>query len=74
MIKKLLPDYTVKNVAVLDEKFYTERAIKAVIFDIDNTLVAHTEPTPPEDVLKYFALLEKWDIKNAIVSNNSIER
>ena len=74
MIKKLLPDYTVKNVAVLDEKFYTERAIKAVIFDIDNTLVAHTEPTPPENVLEYFALLDKWGIKYAIVSNNSIER
>lgn len=74
MIKKLLPDYTVKNVAVLDEKFYTEHAIKAVIFDIDNTLVAHTEPTPPENVLKYFALLDKWSIKYAIVSNNSKER
>ncbi len=74
MIKKLLPDYTVRNVAVLDENFYSERAIKAVIFDIDNTLVAHTEPTPPENVLEYFALLGKWGIKYAIVSNNTKER
>ena len=65
MTKKLLPDYTVKNVSVLDEKFYKDHGISAVIFDIDNTLVAHTEPTPPQNVLDYFELLEKWDIKYA---------
>lgn len=74
MIKKLLPDFTVKNVHVLDEKFYKDRGIKAVIFDIDNTLVAHTEPTPPEDVCEYFELLKKWGIKYSIVSNNTVER
>ena len=74
MIKKLLPDYTVKNVAALDESFYISRGIRAVIFDIDNTLVAHTEPTPPKNVLIYFLLLESWGIKYAIVSNNSVER
>ncbi|MBE7052366.1 MAG: YqeG family HAD IIIA-type phosphatase [Ruminococcaceae bacterium] len=74
MIKKLLPDYTVKNVALLDESFYKAHGISAVIFDIDNTLVAHTEPTPPQNVLDYFELLEKWDIKYAIVSNNNHER
>lgn len=74
MIKKLLPDYTVKNVDALDESFYKSRGIRAVIFDIDNTLVAHTEPTPPKNVLSYFSLLESWGIKYAIVSNNSVER
>lgn len=74
MIEKLLPDYTVKNVAMLDQKFYTDNGIKAVIFDIDNTLVAHTEPTPPDNVLAYFELLDKWGIKFSIVSNNTIER
>ena len=74
MIKKLLPDYTVKNVAALDEAFYKDRGIKAVIFDIDNTLVAHTEPTPPDNVLEYFEFLKSIGIKYAIVSNNSVER
>ncbi len=74
MIKKLLPDFTVKNVHLIDEKFYKDHGIKAVIFDIDNTLVAHTEPTPPENILEYFELLGKWNIKYSIVSNNSIER
>ena len=70
----LLPDVTVKNVALLDEAFYMERGIKALIFDIDNTLVAHTEPTPPENVLSYFNLLKEWGIRYSIVSNNSHER
>lgn len=73
-MKKLLPDITVKNVHILDEKFYKDRKIKAVIFDIDNTLVAHTEPTPPDDVLEYFASLKEWGIKYSIVSNNTVER
>lgn len=74
MIKKLLPDICVKNVHMLDEDFYEKKNIKGVIFDIDNTLVAHTEPTPPEDVLEYFKKLKDWGVKYAIVSNNSRER
>ena len=74
MINKLLPDVTVKNVHCLDKAFYEKNNIKGVIFDIDNTLVAHTEPTPPLDVLEYFQLLKEWDIKYAIVSNNTVER
>ena len=74
MINKLLPDVMVKNVHCLDSEFYKKNNIKGVIFDIDNTLVAHTEPTPPEDVLEYFHLLKEWGIKYAIVSNNTHER
>ena len=70
----LLPDVTVKNVALLDKAFFEERGIKALIFDIDNTLVAHTEPTPPQNVLEYFARLGEWGIRYSIVSNNSHER
>lgn len=74
MIKKLLPDYCVNNVWSLDENFYKSHAIDSVVFDIDNTLVAHTEMQPPEDVLKYFEFLKNIGIKYSIVSNNSMER
>ena len=70
----LLPDITVKNVALLDEAFYAERGIKALIFDIDNTLVKHTDEKPPQNVLNYFSLLKEWGISYSIVSNNSVER
>lgn len=73
-MKKLLPDYCVANVSKLDEAFYKSNGIKAVVFDIDNTLVAHTEPVPPENVLEYFGFLKSIGIKYAIVSNNSMER
>ncbi len=73
-MKGLLPDYTVENVSRLDEKFYKSNGIKGVVFDIDNTLVAHTEMTPPENVLCYFEFLKSLGIKYAIVSNNSFER
>lgn len=74
MIKNLLPDYCVKNVWNLDENFYKSNGVEAVVFDIDNTLVAHTEMQPPKDVLKYFEFLKTIGIKYSIVSNNSMER
>ncbi len=74
MIKRLLPDYLVANVSKLDEIFYKSHGIKAAVFDIDNTLVAHTEPEPPQNVLDYFEFLNSIGIKYGIVSNNSMER
>ena len=74
MVKKLLPDYTVANVMCLDKSFYETHGIKAVIFDIDNTLVRHTQFTPTDEVLTYFEFLKNIGIKYAIVSNNTIER
>ena len=73
-MKKLLPDYLVANVSKLDENFYKAHNLKAAVFDIDNTLVAHTEPEPPENILLYFEFLKSIGIKYAIVSNNSMER
>ena len=63
MVKKLLPDYTVANVMCLDKSFYETHGIKAVIFDIDNTLVRHTQLTPTDEVLTYFEFLKKIGIK-----------
>lgn len=74
ILKKCLPNEFVKSVHELDENFYRSHDIKAVIFDIDNTLVCHTEPEPPQSVADYFALLKKWGVKAAIVSNNTAER
>lgn len=73
-MKKLLPDYLVANVSELDEEFYKTHNIEAAVFDIDNTLVAHTEPEPPQNVLDYFEFLKSIGIKYGIVSNNSAER
>ncbi len=74
MFKRFYPDIEVKNVFELDESFYSSYNIKGVIFDIDNTLVTHDTPVPPEKILDYFGFLEKQGIKIAIVSNNHKER
>lgn len=74
MLKKCYPKYCVKSVYELDERFYTSNGIKAVIFDIDNTLVTHDTPEPPQELLEYFENLGQWGIKYAIASNNKRSR
>lgn len=74
IINKLLPDYTAANVEKLDEKFYKCNNIEGVVFDIDNTLVAHTETKPPKNIVDYFKFLSSIGVKYAIVSNNNVER
>ena len=63
MVEKCYPDFCVNSVWDLTNEFYKNNNIKAVIFDIDNTLVTHTTKEPPEDVLKYFELLKANNIK-----------
>lgn len=74
IFKKCLPDIFVRSVAELDEDFYRANSITAVIFDIDNTLVRHTEPVPTPEVREYFESLDRWGIRAAVVSNNKKER
>lgn len=74
MIKKCFPDFCIKNINELDEAFYIKNNIKAVIFDIDNTLVIHKEAYPTKEVLEYFDFLKSIGIKYGIVSNNKEAR
>ena len=74
MFKRFYPKKDVKTVFELNEEFFSTYNIRGAIFDIDNTLVTHDTPTPPEDILNYFATLENMGIKIAIVSNNHAPR
>ena len=74
MFKRFYPKKDVKTVFELNEEFFSTYNIRGVVFDIDNTLVTHDTPTPPEDILEYFEALEKQGIKIAIVSNNHAPR
>ncbi len=74
MFKRFYPHREAKNVFELGESFYSSNNIRGVIFDIDNTLVTHDTPTPPEEIKEYFNFLENIGIKIAIVSNNHKER
>jgi HAD superfamily phosphatase (TIGR01668 family) len=74
MFQKFYPHKTSANVFELDKDFYSTNNIKAVIFDIDNTLVTHDTKEPPKEILDYFKFLEDMGIKIAIASNNHRER
>ena len=47
---------------------------KALICDIDNTLVAHDEKHPNEDVKVFVKRVKDSGIKMCLISNNSLER
>lgn len=74
MIKKCYPDFCMDSVFSIDKDFYKKNNIKAVIFDIDNTLVKHTDKKPTKDVLEYFEFLDSIGVKKGIISNNKKER
>ena len=65
----LFPALRVSGVKELTPAFFREKGIRAVIFDIDNTLVPHGAPAD-EQSLAYFRLLHAAGIETAFVSNN----
>lgn len=52
----------------------TERGIKAVLLDIDNTLVTYDDPMPTESVLRWLDSLKSAGISAAFISNNHQDR
>lgn len=74
MPNKLYPNKTADSVLDITAEFLTKKGIKGIIFDIDNTLAAHTEETAPQNIKQYLSNLKKSGIKTAIVSNNKKER
>lgn len=73
MIKMFFPYEYVDSVFVIDyEKLYN-KGFKAVIFDIDNTLVHHGEDSTPE-VDELFRHIHNVGLKTFLLSNNDEKR
>lgn len=70
----LIPDYLLPSVYSVDVDFIEKLNKKAVIFDIDNTLVGFKEKLPGDKVKSYINSLLENGIKVAIASNNNSER
>ncbi len=68
------PDYFLNSVFDVDAEFIKNNNCKAVIFDIDNTLVGFTVKHPTEEIKNYIDSLLKSGIKISIASNNNEER
>lgn len=68
------PNYLLHDVFEVNEEFIKKNKIKAIIFDIDNTLVGFTVKTPPETIVNYINDLKQKGIKVSIASNNNENR
>ena len=73
-MNKFYPDRYYDDIYMARPELFTERGIKGIIFDIDNTLAPYEEELPNENVRNYLSELEKKGIKIAFVSNNHKER
>lgn len=74
MFKKFIPDYFFNDIYEIPKGFFTKLGIKAVICDIDNTLVTYDDKHPTEELLSFLKTLSDEGIKVAFVSNNNKER
>ena len=69
----LFPDEYAGTAYRIDYQFYYDKGYKGVIYDIDNTLVAHDAPAD-ERAEKLFRCLKKIGFSCALVSNNAAPR
>lgn len=74
MYKKFLPDYYYDSIADITPDFLSGLGIKALVMDIDNTIVTYDDPTPTPAAQAWFDGMKKAGIKISFVSNNDWER
>lgn len=74
MSGKLTPDLYVKSIFHIDMDELYRRGIRAIITDLDNTLVAWDDPLPNERLLTWLKGVQSRGFSVFIVSNNSQER
>ncbi len=74
MFSKFLPDYYLPSSLDLTPAFFLQKGIRAIISDIDNTLVTYDDPAPTQRVSKWLESLREADIQVLFVSNNDHAR
>ena len=73
MLEKYYPYEYARSVFAIDYKRLYEQGYRGLIFDLDNTLVHHGEPST-ERVDKLFAYLNRLGFKTILLTNNDEER
>lgn len=74
VLKSFLPNKHVKTVFDIHPKMLQKKGIQGIITDLDNTLVAWDEAYATPEVIEWFKLMDTYDIKITIISNNKRER
>ncbi|MFV0381778.1 MAG: YqeG family HAD IIIA-type phosphatase [Breznakia sp.] len=70
MIKKLQPKEYRKDFQHIDINHLKTKGIKLIICDLDNTLVAHDEPLPNEQVRLFIEKVKRSGLQICVISNN----
>lgn len=73
MLKTFYPDYTSTSAYEIPYEALYERGIRALIFDIDNTLTEHGKPAT-ERAIALMERLKNIGFKVCLLSNNKEER
>jgi len=74
MIEKLFPDIYVKSIFELPVEELEAKGIKALAFDIDNTVAPYDVAEPDDAAAELFEYLKKRGFKLILLSNNNKER
>ncbi len=74
MLKRFYPDYYIKSIFEIDTEDLKNKGIKALVFDIDNTLVPYDIKEPSKEIIKFFKELQEKGFRICLFSNNSKER
>ncbi len=74
MFKSFYPTFYYNTVFELPKSFWKENGIRAILFDIDNTLEPYATELPSDRTQELFNTLREEGIQFAIISNNHKER
>ena len=74
LFRKFVPDFYFDDIYCITPAFLAENGVRALIMDIDNTLVTYDDADPTERVLAWFAMMVAEGIALSFVSNNHKER
>jgi HAD superfamily phosphatase (TIGR01668 family) len=69
-----MPDLYLDDIYGITPAFLKEKGIRAVLLDIDNTLVTYDDPKPTPSVLAWLQTLKDNGIEAAFISNNHKDR
>ena len=59
MIEKLFPDIYIENIFLLPTDKFKKMGIRALVFDIDNTVAPFDQAEADDDILKFWKNLKK---------------
>ena len=64
------PDIDVKRIYDIPASFFTERGVRLLFLDVDNTLTTHNNPVPHEKILNWLEEQRRAGLRLMILSNN----